>query len=163
MDSLIETFHIDLKIIIAQAVNFAVVLVVLYFFALKPLAKIMKERSETIQSGLDDAEKNKKLLADSKIVYDQALSDAKQKAEAIFASIVQESENKRSEMMQQAKMDAEKIVTNGKNVLEAEKVKMVAEAKKEIVSIAIKATEKLLGSNIDSSFNNKVIKELDNL
>ena len=40
---------------------------------------------------------------------------------------------------------------------------MVEEAKKEIVNLAMKATEKLLGSKIDGSFNEKTIKDLNNL
>ena len=55
MDSIISTFHIDWKIIIAQAINFVIVFAVLYFYALKPLSKLMKERSEKISQGLDDA------------------------------------------------------------------------------------------------------------
>ena len=48
MDSIISTFHIDWKIIIAQAINFGVVFIVLYIFALKPLSKLMNERAEKI-------------------------------------------------------------------------------------------------------------------
>ena len=62
MDSIISTFHIDWKIIIAQAINFGVVFVVLYIFALKPLSKLMAERSEKIKKGIDDAKKSDELL-----------------------------------------------------------------------------------------------------
>ena len=62
MESIISTFHIDWKIIIAQVINFAIVFVVLYIFALKPLSKLMKERSEKIAKGIDDAKTNAKLL-----------------------------------------------------------------------------------------------------
>src|ERR1035437_937357 len=62
MDSIISTFHIDWKIIIAQMVNFAVVFVVLYIFALKPLSKLMAERAEKIKGGIDDAKKSDELL-----------------------------------------------------------------------------------------------------
>src|SRR3989344_4480411 len=62
MESIISTFHIDWKIIIAQMVNFAVVFAVLYVYALKPLSKLMKERSEKIEGGLLDAKKSQELL-----------------------------------------------------------------------------------------------------
>ena len=55
MESIISTFHIDWKIIIAQMINFVIVFVVLYIFALKPLSKLMKERGEKIAKGIDDA------------------------------------------------------------------------------------------------------------
>ncbi len=52
MESIISTFHIDWKIIIAQAVNFAVVFIVLYIFALKPLSKLMAEEVRKFQREL---------------------------------------------------------------------------------------------------------------
>ena len=40
---------------------------------------------------------------------------------------------------------------------------MVEEAKKEIVSLAMAATEKLLAGKVDGSFNEKTVKELKQL
>ena len=69
MDSIISTFHIDWKIIIAQAVNFAIVLAVLYFFALKPLNKLMAERAEKIAKRVNDAKTNAELPPSTKPEY----------------------------------------------------------------------------------------------
>jgi F0F1-type ATP synthase membrane subunit b/b' len=41
------------------------------------------------------------------------------------------------------------IIENGKKNLEMEKAKMVEDAKKEIVSLAMKATEKLIANKQD--------------
>ena len=41
MDELVKTFHIDWKLIIAQTVNFTIVLGVLWYFAFKPLMKVI--------------------------------------------------------------------------------------------------------------------------
>ena len=48
--------------ILAQIINFAVVFFVLYKFALKPLKKLMDERSATISGGLDNAKKQEEHL-----------------------------------------------------------------------------------------------------
>ena len=72
MDSLISTFHIDWHLIVAQAVNFAIVFAVLYWFALKPLGKLMEERKETIEKGLADAKSNAQLLANTEKEYADA-------------------------------------------------------------------------------------------
>ena len=46
MESIISTFHIDWKIIITQMINISIVFFVLYIYAIKPLFKMMEERSE---------------------------------------------------------------------------------------------------------------------
>jgi F-type H+-transporting ATPase subunit b len=149
MDSIISTFHIDWKIIIAQAINFGVVFVVLYIFALKPLSKLMKERSEKIAAGIDDAKTNATLLSKTQAEYDEALAKAKNEANKIFQEGKKEAETKKAGMMEDAKKEVDSLIANGKKMLEAEKLKMVEDAKKEIVTLTMLATEKLIKSKQD--------------
>jgi len=163
MESIISTFHIDWKIIIAQAINFGVVFVVLYIFALKPLSKLMAERSEKIAKGVDDAKTNATILEKTHEEYEKALSKARTEADKIFQDGKKEALAKKALMLEDAKKEVAVVIENGKKMLEVQKVKMVEEAKKEIVSLAMLATEKLIGVNADKSFNEKTVKELDNL
>ncbi len=149
MDSIISTFHIDWKIIIAQAINFGVVFIVLYIFALKPLSKLMAERSEKIAKGIDDAKTNASMLERTGAEYAEAIAKAKAEANKIFQEGKKEAEAKKAEMMEAAKNEATVIIENGKKMMEAEKIKMVEEAKKEMVDLAMLATEKLIKSKQD--------------
>lgn len=151
MESIINTFHIDWKIIIAQAVNFGIVLAVLYFFALKPLNKLMAERSEKIAKGVNDAKTNAETLATTKAEYESALAKARAEGQAILQENRKKADAKRIEMLLVAKADVEKLVQNGKKTLEAEKIKMVDEARKEIVSLAMEATKKLLDKSANET------------
>ncbi len=160
MESFIETFHIDWKIIIAQTINFAIVLFILYFLMIKPLKKMMSERSTTIEGGLNDAKTNKELLDKTKKEYDDVLINAKKEAHQIFQEGKNEAEIKKSEMIESANKEVEAIILNGKKILEAEKVKMIEEAKKEIVSLVIKATEKLLEGEDTKSFDEKILSKI---
>ena len=163
MESIISTFHIDWKIIIAQMINFGVVFVVLYIFALKPLSKLMAERSEKISKGIDDAKINASILEKTHLEYEEMLSKAKVEANKIFQDGKKEAEAKKVLMLEEAKNEVVVIMENGKKMLEAEKVKTVEEAKKEIINLAMKATEKLISGKIDDSFNGKPVKELNHL
>lgn len=160
MDSFIETFHIDWKIIIAQVINFAIVLFVLQFLALKPLKKLMKERTERIEGGLSDATKNAEILKNTKKEYDEVIVNARNEAHTIFQEGKREAEEKKKEMIESAGKDVETMISNGKKVLEAEKIKMIEEAKNEIVSLVVKATEKLLETHKDESFEKKALEQI---
>lgn len=160
MDSFIETFHIDWKIIIAQVINFAIVLFVLQFLALKPLKKLMKERTERIEGGLSDATKNAEILKNTKKEYDEVIVNARNEAHTIFQEGKQEALEKKKEMLVSAGKEVETMISNGKKVLEAEKIKMIEEAKNEIVSLVVKATEKLLETHKDESFEKKALEQI---
>jgi len=151
MDSLISTFHIDWKIIIAQAFNFAIVFAVLYIFALKPLQKIMAERAEKIARGVNDAKSNAEILEKTKAEYDAVITKARAEAHTLFQEGKKDAEAKKAKMLEEAKAQVDAMIQNGKVALEAEKTKMVEEAKKEIVNLAMLATEKLMKERHDKA------------
>ncbi len=147
MESIISTFHIDWKIIVAQAINFIIVFVVLYIFALKPLNKLMAERSDKISKGLDDAKKNDAMLKATKAEYEDMLSKARLEANKIFQEGKKEGEAKKSEMIEKGKVELANMAENNKKALQAEKVKIVEEARKEMASLAVLAAEKVMADN----------------
>jgi F-type H+-transporting ATPase subunit b len=160
MDAFIETFHIDWKIIIAQSINFVVVLFVLYYLLVKPLKKMMKDRTEVITGGLNDAQTNKELLMKTKKEYDDVLANARIEANTIFQEGKKEAEEKKRAMVEKAGEEVEQMIISGKKVLESEKAKMIEEAKNEIVSLVVKATEKLLESHKDETFDKKTLEQI---
>jgi len=160
MDSFIGTFHIDWTTMIAQAINFIIVLFVVDLLAIKPLKKMMAKRSENIKKGLDDAEKNQEILAKTKKEYDDIVSKAKTEAYKIFEEGKKDAEIKKTEIIENAQKEVDTMIANGKKNLESEKAKMIDEARGEIVSLVVKATEKLLESSDSKSFDEKALKEI---
>ncbi len=163
MDSFISTFHIDWKILIAQAVNFTIIFLVLYFFALKPLKKVMGERTNVIEKGIKDAKENAELIASTQKEYQEVIQKARTEAQELFQAGKKEAEAKKAEMMAAAQSEVEAMIAIGKKNLESEKVKMVEEAKSEIVSLVVAATEKVLKDGADKSVTEKAIKKVNHI
>ena len=159
MDSLISTFHIDWQMILAQIINFAVVFFVLYKFALKPLKKLMDERSATISGGLDNAKKQEELLKAQQEQYDQTLAQARAEAQTIMKEVKKDAEEKRAQIMEAAQKDSAAIFENGKKQLSDEKSKMLDEAKKELVTLIVNATEKVIGENMNEKIEAKLVED----
>lgn len=144
MESLITTFHIDWKILIAQIINFAVVLLVLYLFALKPLKKLMEEREEKIKKGVTDANDNAELVEKTRQEYANVINNARAEANDLFKQGKKEAEAKKAEIIAGAQKEVDLMIAAGKKTLETEKSKIIEEAKKEIIELTVKATEKVL-------------------
>ena len=156
MDSLIDTFHIDWRLIIAQMINFGIVIVVLYKFAIKPLGKLMEERSLKIAGGLTDAKKHKELLADTEAEYKKVIAEARKESQELIAVAKKDAETVREELIAKAQADAKKVVDSGKAELDAEKTKMLADAKRELAELVIKSSEKVLGTVVDADMKQKI-------
>lgn len=156
MDALIDTFHIDWKLIIAQMVNFAIVIIVLYKFAIKPLGKLMDERSTKIASGLTDAKKHKDLLDETEAEYKKVIAEARKESQILVSEAKRDAERVREELIVKATLDSQKLVENGRMELEAEKAKMIGEAKKELANLVVSSAEKILGTVMDEKLKSKI-------
>ena len=144
MESIISTFHIDWKIIIAQAINFGVVFIVLYIFALKPLSKLMIERSNKIEMGINDAKKSSELLQKATEEYKQNTIKLGRIAIETQKELTQELEQLRAENLNKIKMDNDKWTKKRMEQMEIDKKALVESAKNELVTLAMLAAKKIM-------------------
>jgi len=157
MDSLISTFNIDLKLLIAQAVNFAVVFAVLYFFALKPLFKIMAERSAKIEKSLADAQAVEERLKQTEDDYHKEMAKARTEANAIMAKVNEQAEVKRQAMLLKAKEEIGAVINEEKARMQQEKAKTLKEIKSEVAGLVIASLEKVLEEKLDKKTDERLI------
>lgn len=159
MDELVKTFHIDWKLLIAQIINFAVVLGVLWYFALKPLTKMMNKRSEDIAKSLADAEEITKKLKQADVTKEGIIIDANREAQIVVEKSYKDAEKVREQKIKETREEVENIVNKSKADLKAEKEKMINEAKQEVADLVVEASSKIIKKNIDTQANKELIKE----
>jgi F-type H+-transporting ATPase subunit b len=164
MDSLITTFHIDWKLLIAQIVNFGIVLAVLWYFALKPLLKTMKDRGEEIDASLKNAEKIKENLTKVEKDKDAILMAAKKEAQMIIEESRKQGNEQGEQMVNNAKQEVQAVIATAKEQINTAKEKMLVDAKAEVGDLVIQATKKILektgSKELDEKMVEKTLKEL---
>ncbi|MFA6194715.1 MAG: F0F1 ATP synthase subunit B [Patescibacteria group bacterium] len=160
MDSLISTFHIDIRLLVAQLVNFAIVFSVLYFFAFKPLVKVMAERTEKIDKSLKDADAIEKRLALTEKEREDILLAAKKQANLIIEEADKRGEERKGELIAKAKEEIGQVINNEKAKLLSEKAETLKEIKKEVAELVILTTEKLLNEKMNADKDKDLIKKL---
>ncbi|MCX6800208.1 MAG: F0F1 ATP synthase subunit B [Candidatus Falkowbacteria bacterium] len=160
MDSIIEMFHIDLRLIIAQMINFAIVFFVLYKFAIKPLQDVMAERTSKIQKSLNDAKQIDEKLKQTKLDSEEIFKKARLEANQILENAKNESETRKNESVDKAKKEIAEIIEQEKQRMEIEKQKTITEIKNEVSSLVIGLTEKILEERIDLSKDKEVINKI---
>lgn len=160
MDAITSTFHIDIKLIIAQLINFGITLVLVYFVLGKPLIKMMNKRENYIKEGVDNAKNATELIKKTGDEYNATILNAKNEANEIFKEAKHQAENKKQEMLEDAKKEVSQIIANGQKSLETEKQKIIEEAKKEIIDLTINATNKILAEQGVHSLNHDTISKI---
>ena len=149
MENLIDTFHLDFKLFIAQVINFAIVLAVLYWFAFKPLVKIMAERTNKISKSLDDAKLIEQKLSETKDEFNKTIAEAKKQANEILEKAREQADAKKSETVARAKEEIGQIINQEKQKMQAE-----------VAGLVILAVEKVLDKKIDKKEDLELIKKI---
>lgn len=159
MNELISTFHIDLKLIIAQLVNFGIVLFVLKKFAYGPVLKMMQERTDKIEKGMADAESAGKKILEIAEKEKEVLIQARKEAQEIVTKAEEIAKKNKEEIIIEAKNQSEKILSDSAKKIEQEKNQMMQEVKGQIAELVIAATGKVIGEKIDSEKDADLIAE----
>ena len=160
MESLIEIFHIDAKLLLAQAVNFGIVFSVLYFFALKPLAKVMRERTKKIEKSLENAVAIEEKMEQVKEECAAIITQAKKDANEILVKADKVAEERKKETIDKAKEEIERIVAMEKTKRQTETAQAIKEIKKEVANLVVLSLEKILGEKVDAKKDREIVEKI---
>lgn len=144
MDQLFEAFGIDWKLLIAQAVNFGVLLVVLWLVLYKPVMKTLDERQQKIAKGVEDAERAAEKLkgADTEAAHIVAKADTE--ASTIVSSARESAGAEKARLLKEAETRAAQIAKDAEARASETAAKALRESEKEIARLAVLAAGKAL-------------------
>jgi len=147
MAQLFGAFGIDLKLLIAQAINFGVLLVILTYFLYKPVMKTIQERQKKIAQGVEDAERAAEKLKSADDVADKVVTDAETEAESIVSSAREAATGEKTRIMKEAETRAAAVAADAEARAKESQERALRESEKEIARLAILAAEKTLRSS----------------
>ena len=160
MDELIKTFHIDWRLIIAQVINFVIVFLVLFYFGIRPLMKIMKERTKKIEDGIQNAEVIEEKLQQAEKDKEMEINKGRKQGQELIAAAEKESDLARKEKLEKTRHEAEKIVSAAKMEIVTERKKMIQDVKKELGELVMLASNKIAADTIDAKKHEKLINDV---
>ncbi len=160
MEKLIETFYIDWKLLIAQGVNFLIVLAVLYYYGIRPLMKLMHDRSQRIDEGLKNAEIIEENLKKAEVEKQKEIKKGRKEGQRIILEAEKEVEEIRRQKIEKTKKETEKIVTEAKVEIHNERQKMMHEVKGELADLVLLASGKIANQTIDEKKHRQLIDDV---
>jgi len=156
---LFAALGLDIKILIAQFVNFAILIFVLYKFGYKPMFKFLEERKGKIEKGIKDSEKASKKLIEAEKQFDDKLHEAKKEAAQILEQASEQAEKRKKEILEKAKNEVGELINQGKATIQLEKEKVLKDIKKEVAELSVLVAGKILEEKIDSKTDKELIEK----
>lgn len=146
---LFSALGLDVKILIAQFVNFALLLLILYKIGYKPVLEFVSERKQKIAKGLEDAKNAEQAYENAHKKQTEVIVEARKEAQVIIDEAKESAEQIRQQTLGDTKEEAGKIIEQSKKAIQAEKEKMLREAKEEFAEVVIQAADKVLQDAVD--------------
>ncbi len=157
-----EVLHklgIDWKLLIAQGINFLVLLYILKRFVYKPMLAFLDERAGKIESGLQNAEAAGKRLEAAEKEHKRLLAEAQKEARAIVEEALSVAKRRDMEQLEKTKAEVAALLEAGKQSIAEERERSLREAKAELGALVILATEKLTGVKVDAEKDSELIQK----
>lgn len=148
MQQLLAAFGINWSLLIAQAVNFAIVLVALWYFLYKPVLAMLAKRQEVVTKGVEDAKHAGEMLAGADGQAHARISAADAEAEAIVSAARGSATAESARLLKDAETRAMAIAKDAEARALESAAKAKRESESEIARLAILAAEKILRAKV---------------
>lgn len=143
--------------LIAQILNFLVLLAILAKFAYKPLLKAMDDRRNRIINDLDSAEQTRLDAEALKEQYAEQLAGARQEATEIVNKANQIAQNLHDELVEQARVEQEALMANAKERIEQDKQQALLDIRSEVIKLSTLIAGKIVNQKLNSDKDQRLV------
>jgi len=156
----VEGLGINLPTLLAQLINFIILLLLLYFAAYKPIIRMLDQRSTKIKESVEQAEAIRKKTAETEEEVKAQLETGRKEAQAIVAQATQIGDRLKEEARKEAREEAKSLIAKARAEIERERDEVVDELRKEFVDIAVTAAGKVIKETLDKEKHRRTIEEV---
>ena len=150
---------LNIPVLVAQLVNFFLLLVLLRLFLYRPILDMLDRRSQRIKEGLDAAEQSKEHAAEAEQEVSRQLDEARRQGQSLVAQAQEAAGRIQEESRTQARREAEALLERARSEIQLERDQAIAELRKEFADITVSAAEKVIGQSLDRQAHRRLIEE----
>ena len=142
-----------------MAMAMLVLFTLLSYLLFNPVRDFLKKRQEYVESNLNDALKDKEEAAKLKDEYNSRLAGVEKEADEILSASRKKAIKRENQIVDEAKVEAARIIERANKEAELETSKVKDEVKKEIINVAKEMASKLVEVSIDDAKQASLIDE----
>ncbi len=144
MTQLLDAFGIKWSLLLAQAINFGIVLLALWYFLYKPVMEMMDKRRDVVAKGVEDARQAGEMLASADNESTKRINVAESQAENIISSARESASVEKARLIKEAEESAFSIAKDAELRAVETVERARRESEKDVARLAVLAAEKIL-------------------
>ncbi|MBI2832248.1 MAG: F0F1 ATP synthase subunit B [Chloroflexi bacterium] len=160
MEKIFTSLGVNPGVLLAQVVNFVLVLGILYLVAYKPLMKMFDERSKKIKESMEQAELIRDKAAQAEKEFEERIQAAAKEGQEIVGRAVRTGEEVRQKAQQEASKEAEVLIGKARREIQRERDGAIDELRKEFADLTVLAAEKVIDRSLDKKAHKEIIEKV---
>jgi F-type H+-transporting ATPase subunit b len=154
-----DELGLNIPVLIAQMINFFILLIILRIFLYRPIMNMLDRRSQRIREGLEAADQSKEQAAKAEQDVAEQLAQARQQGQALVAQAQESAQRIEEESRVQARQEAEAMLERARNEIQLERDQAIAELRREFADLTVTAAEKVINQSLDRQAHQRLIEE----
>ncbi len=155
-----EALGVEWGLLLSQAVNFLILLILLRTFLYQPVLNMLAQRRERIAQSMKDAERASSAAREAEQEKAKVLEAARREAQEIRAQATRDTEKIAQDIRARAEQEATETRMKAQADARAQVETALSDANRQIADLAIAATEKLLGRELgNKSEQQRLVEE----
>lgn len=146
---------VSLGTVIWSTIAFLVVLLILKKTAWRPILKMLRDREDSIENALQEAEKAREEMANLRSDNEKLLKDAREERDVILKEARDVKDNIISEAKNKAREEGDRMIASAKEEIESQKRSAIQELKSQVASLSIQIAEKVIREELSDETRQK--------
>ncbi len=159
MVELFSNLGIDAKILAAQIINFAVLLLLLQKFAYKPIITMLEKRRREVERANQYAEEIEKRIQSIETTKNDALAEARKESSALIKRAEEDAKRTSERIVTEAGAQAKQLVARGEKQIQEQHERLRQELKRELGATIAIALESTVGDILDKNSKDKLLSQ----
>ena len=159
-DGGIGALGVNLPSLIAQLINFTILLIVLGWAFKRFLFPLLDERRRRIQDGLEASDEAKRRLSETEKDVAAELEKARNEGQTLIGEAQQMSTRIQEEARQSARAESETLLERARSEIQLERDAAIAELRREFAGLTIAAAERVIRRSLDPQAHRELIEEV---
>ncbi len=152
---------IEVGTLVISLLTFLVMFWLIQHFAFKPLANMLEQRRNHVETQLSEAEEGRaeaeKLLAQQRDLLDQSRREARELLDAARMR----ADEQAHQLVEEAQAESQRILAEARTLIEQERAEALAGVMEQVTQLTVELTTKLLRDHVSDAVHAEMLKEAE--
>jgi F-type H+-transporting ATPase subunit b len=156
----VEALGINLPTLLAQIVNFLLLLGLLYMVAYKPILRMFDERSRRIRESMEQTEQIKQQAEKADEEFKKRVEEAGKQGQEVISRAMRTGEEARQKLHEDAQKESQTLIERARQEIQHERDEAIDELRREFADLTVETAGKVIERSLDKKAHRELIDKV---